>query len=438
MSSRKTTGAKLALAALSLCITALSVTTPAHAYVRESSNWNPSRLPVNYYINQGTIPSSLGTSAGIGAVEGGFASWAAPTCTSWRTNDLGNTSSSASTRDSTNVIMWLTAWPAEYGSSTIGVTTPVWTTGGYFIDADIVFNAYNFRWNTTGTGGGSYVDAQSIATHEEGHFLGLDHSPSTSAVMYASYSGGLKRTLTSDDQNGVCAIYPSGVAPTDSGVAPVDAGTTSSDPCARFGPTCMGCTRYAGCGFCGASGQCVSGTISGPSGGSCASDYAWYQTDCTTTTPTDAGTSTGTDAGSTSGGGRFGDPCSTPTDCASGGICAVSTGTGTGFCTQACADDCTCPAAYQCYDAGSVSICIPGGHNCATGNDAGTVLPGDDAAVLPGDDGGVVAADDAGPRGTHAGGCGCSTAGATHGGLASTALLLAALGMVGARRRRRG
>jgi MYXO-CTERM domain-containing protein len=340
--------------------------------------------------------------------------------------------------------MWLTAWPAEYGSSTIGVTTPVWS-GRYFIDADIVFNARNFGWNTTGTGGGgSNVDAQSIATHEEGHFLGLDHSASGAAVMYASYSGGLKRTLQTDDQNGVCAIYPSGAAATDAGPQP-DAGP-SADPCSAHGTTCSGCTPYAGCGFCGTTGQCASGTRTGPASGSCGA-WAWYEADCASIGPTDAGTAP-VDSGSATGGGRFGDPCAQPTDCASGGLCAVPSG-GTGFCTRACADDCGCPTAYDCYAvSATTSICIPGTNTCSmAGEDAAVVNPGDDAAVVnPGDDAAVVnpgddaaaSADDGGTsHGTRAGGCGCAAAGANDGGLGATALGLVLLGLVTSRRRTR-
>lgn len=421
-----------------------TIAAPAHAYVRESTNWNPSSLPISYYVNQGTIPASLGTTAGVGAVEGGFATWASPSCTRWSTTDAGNTTTVANTGDRRNVIMWVNAWPAELGSvsSVIGVTTPVWSSGGYFIDADIQFNNQGFRWNTTGTGGGNYVDAQSIATHEEGHFLGLDHSPTTSAIMYASYSGGLKRTLATDDQNGVCAIYPSGVAPTDTGVAPVDAGTSSGDPCSPLGSSCDGCTPYNGCGWCADSNQCLSGTRTGPLSGSCGS-WAWYQTDCASVGPTDAGTA-GVDA-ATSGGGRFGDPCTQPTDCGSGGICAVD-GTGNGFCTRACSDDCTCPTSYQCYDAGSISVCVPGANACSSGTDAGMVIPGDDAAVIPGDDAAVIPGDDAsvlsgddagGTTGrTHAGGCGCTAAGTGSRGLGGGLLGLALVGLFVARRRR--
>jgi MYXO-CTERM domain-containing protein len=441
---------RLASAAIAIAI-AFASASSAHAYVRESSNWNPSTLPISYYINQSTIPSSLGTSTGITAVDNGFATWATPTCTSWRATDAGNTSASANTGDRRNVIMWLTAWPAEYGSSTIGVTTPVWSSGGYFIDADIVFNAYNFTWNTTGTGGGgSNVDAQSIATHEEGHFLGLDHTPTSSAIMYASYSGGLKRTLQADDQNGVCAIYPSGVAASDAGPRPDAGGGSSSDPCAVHAPGCGDCTPYAGCGFCAETGLCVSGTRTGPTGSSCGA-WAWYESDCASVGTPDAGTvMPPVDAGSASGGGRFGDPCTQPTDCATGGLCAVDT-SGTGFCTRACADDCGCPDSYSCYAVSStISVCVPGTNTCSMGGtDAGTVLPGDDAAVLPGDDAGMVimpgddagditSSDDGGTT-THRtrGGCACSAAGTPANGSTGASLLgLIALGAVIARRRR--
>lgn len=394
-----------------------SLATPAHAYVREETNWNPSSLPITYSINQATIPGTLGMASGIGAVEGGFATWAAPTCTTWRATDAGNTTTTANTNDRRNVIMWLTSWPAELGSvnSVIGVTTPVWTSGGYFIDADIQFNAQHFTWNTTGTGSSSAVDAQSIATHEEGHFLGLDHTPTSTAIMYASYSSGLKRNLGTDDQNGVCAIYPSGVAATDSGIAPVDAGGTSSDPCSQWGNTCAGCTPHGGCGFCGATSQCVSGFMAGPRSGTCASDYAWYQTDCT---------------GMASTGGRFGDPCTQPTECASGGLCAIDQ-TGAGFCTRACGDDCSCPDAYQCYAASATtSICIPGTRTCST--------PAPDAGTTPDQDSGSMTTDDAGTHMRHTEGCGCAAAGASeNNGLGASALVLAALGLMTARRRRR-
>jgi len=45
------------------------------------------------------------------------------------------------------------------------------------------------------------TDLDTVALHEAGHTLGLDHSDDASSVMYAFYGGAL-RTLTDDDIGG--------------------------------------------------------------------------------------------------------------------------------------------------------------------------------------------------------------------------------------------
>lgn len=186
----------------------------ASGYAIGESRWNVATFPIVYRFNASTSPSTIGADAALMAIDAGMASWAAPACTRWRTTNAGATSATRATAgDRRNDFLWINSgWPAELGpvNSVIGVTTPVWTSGGYYIDADIQFNGVGFTWSLDGRRG--TVDTQSIATHEEGHFLGLDHSTQMSAVMYASYTGGIKRTLTADDIAGVCAIYPSGAA----------------------------------------------------------------------------------------------------------------------------------------------------------------------------------------------------------------------------------
>jgi Matrixin/Putative peptidoglycan binding domain len=49
-------------------------------------------------------------------------------------------------------------------------------------------------------------DFLTVAIHEVGHTLGLEHSADPTAVMFAFYSG-LRRTLRTDDINGIRAIY---------------------------------------------------------------------------------------------------------------------------------------------------------------------------------------------------------------------------------------
>jgi hypothetical protein len=63
------------------------------------------------------------------------------------------------------------------------------------------------------------VDLLTVATHEIGHTLGLDHSPDPDAIMYASYSGP-HRFLSDDDIAGIHAIYGVASAPNPAPQAP--------------------------------------------------------------------------------------------------------------------------------------------------------------------------------------------------------------------------
>lgn len=71
--------------------------------------------------------------------------------------------------------------------------------------SDIDINA-NYSW-ANGAAPGRY-DVQTIVLHEIGHSVGLDHSGNSNAVMYAyAYTNTTKRSLHSDDINGVQSIY---------------------------------------------------------------------------------------------------------------------------------------------------------------------------------------------------------------------------------------
>jgi MYXO-CTERM domain-containing protein len=404
----------------------------ASAYTPSASKWNPSSLPIGYRINAASAPASLGAAGAIAAVEAGFATWAAPACTTWRSRNDGATAMTrARSGDSERSVLWISStWPAELGSvnSTIGVTTPVWRSGGYFIDADIQFNAVGFRW---GTGTGGTVDTESIAVHEEGHFLGLDHTNVRGSIMLPSYSGGQIRSLSGDDQGGVCFLYPSGAAVPDSGV-PADSGVNpgggdvgavcnASSPCAA-GNRCV-CRSATDC-FCSRS---CSTSSPCPSGFQCAN------------------TSIGAlcipgGGGTMMGSGRTGDPCTAPDQCSSG-LC-VQGGGGAAFCSQACSDDCSCPNNFSCFmtSMAGLSVCGPGTNTCnPTSDDAGGGVLEPDASVPVMDSG--VAADAGESDGgrvppAEMGGCKCSTPGSTRSASGAWALAIVALGAVVARRRR--
>lgn len=223
----------------------------ASAFTRSSTTWAPNVLPVPYKVNVASIPSSLGQSAGLAAVDNGFSAWSNAGCTAWRSRNAGTSAvTRGSSTDNENSALWISgSWPGELGSvnSTIGITTTTYRTGGYFIDGDMQYNNVGFRW---GTGSGGTVDAQSITTHEEGHFLGLGHTTVAGSVMVASYASGQVRTLSSDDRSGVCTLYPPGYE--DAGV--LDAGPAPGS--LGFGAACADSSQCA-------SGICIQGSSGG-------------------------------------------------------------------------------------------------------------------------------------------------------------------------------
>jgi hypothetical protein len=73
------------------------------------------------------------------------------------------------------------------------------------INGDTTAGDFFLNTATTWNMGSSY-DLLTVTTHETGHVLGLDHSRTTSAEMYATYNG-VKTTLSSDDVAGIQSIY---------------------------------------------------------------------------------------------------------------------------------------------------------------------------------------------------------------------------------------
>lgn len=82
---------------------------------------------------------------------------------------------------------------------------------GAILDADILFNGRDWSFSTDRSPG--TFDVQDVATHEIGHFIGLDHSPVVGSSMwpYVNTRQWLHRSLSEDDQAGAVAVAPSGV-----------------------------------------------------------------------------------------------------------------------------------------------------------------------------------------------------------------------------------
>jgi hypothetical protein len=159
------------------------------------------------------------------------------TCNEVRYNENGPNQNAIIFRDD--------SWPYTDSNNTLGLTTVTFNAdNGEIFDADMEINASGKNLSVGDPVPARGFDLLSVVTHEVGHFLGLAHSNDPRATMYPSYKPGTTslRSLTSDDIDGVCSIYPStterevSVTVNPSGQLNAD----SCDPTPRhgFGTTC--------------------------------------------------------------------------------------------------------------------------------------------------------------------------------------------------------
>lgn len=140
-------------------------------------------------------------------------------------------------------------WPYSDPNSTLGLTTVTFNAEtGEIFDADMEINASGRNLSITDQVPANGFDLASVITHEAGHFFGLAHATDSKSTMFASYKPGTiaLRTLTADDSEGICAIYPTTatriVSTAASPTGKLDA--TACDPNPRHGLTAK-CTEPA-------------------------------------------------------------------------------------------------------------------------------------------------------------------------------------------------
>jgi hypothetical protein len=100
------------------------------------------------------------------------------------------------------------AWPHNDPANTLALTTVTFgVDSAEIFDADMEINSAQHTLSASEPPPPAAFDLQSIFTHEAGHFFGLAHATSPTAIMFAFYKTGAV-TLTQDDVDGVCSIYP--------------------------------------------------------------------------------------------------------------------------------------------------------------------------------------------------------------------------------------
>lgn len=344
----------------------LSVATPAHAYnfiydagcgPNQGAAW---RRTSNWYLNDRGY-SRIPRTDVEAVLSRSMDTWADPCCSAWSHSYAGSTSDGARSVSSRNVVEFAeSTWPGELGSvnSVIAVTLPVGSSNCSITSADMLFNAVGFTFRIDG----STVDLQSIATHEFGHWLGLDHSSESGSTMLPYYSNGIdERDLTPDDVEGVCALYPGACGCT------FDADCQPGQACVAGSCTTATCTVNDDCpahSICW-EGSCIPGCRDGSEcgdgeicdGGECVRDPALCSI-CS--------------------------PCTSSADCGGDGYYCVNTGAG-GVCTKSCSGGGSCDGdsvcrtvgdgsgnSYQlCFAPGDGALC-PSSYSC----DGAVAVPG--------------------------------------------------------------
>lgn len=152
----------------------------------------------NYRMDS-TIPSGW-----IGYLRNGGNAWTNVTPSHWVWNY------------STSSGWWLSYGSIDGPLGYLGETTKG-IVGGIFVYVSFKYDTAEDWYVGGGVPGANQIDLQSIATHEFGHGLGLDHTSgiycpgnTNNATMCTTYVIGsyFVRTLEGDDRNGVNTLYP--------------------------------------------------------------------------------------------------------------------------------------------------------------------------------------------------------------------------------------
>jgi hypothetical protein len=190
----------------------------------KADHWDFAAFPVTWNLNPSIGSNISGSRSVADLMQSSFNTWtSAPNAalSVTRGPDSAVNSESASppntnlicfvcadadfAKDASTLAVTITTTANAAGQSNLhnGTTTFV----GQLLKADIVFNpASKFTTDGGCPSGATCQDLQTVATHEVGHFFGLDHSAVVRAVMFPAASSLL--TLSYDDIAGISVLYP--------------------------------------------------------------------------------------------------------------------------------------------------------------------------------------------------------------------------------------
>ncbi len=177
------------------------------------TGWHLPSGGITWKLQESTAPPNIGPAAALAVLQTSFAAWSGADSGEQFAYG-GATGVKRAKRDGTSAVLW-----GKLGKGTIAATY-VWfsTVTHEAVEIDMVFNKKH-PWAVFSDGGGECqsdpdaYDLQNIATHEIGHWVGLDDlydDADADLTMYGFGAGGelKKRTLASGDVAGALAVAP--------------------------------------------------------------------------------------------------------------------------------------------------------------------------------------------------------------------------------------
>lgn len=154
-------------------------------------SWN-NRLPVRFYIGS-DVPEIYHAAIRRAADEYNFKMGRNLIYIPLNTLNKGQV-----LKDGFSSVHFLYEWP---DSQNVQAKTKIFFSGATIVEADIVVNAQDFRFNEDPFKAYfNTLDLMSLMVHEFGHVLGLAHMDTGDSVMHTYLSNGeIRRTLTDED-----------------------------------------------------------------------------------------------------------------------------------------------------------------------------------------------------------------------------------------------
>lgn len=154
----------------------------------------PTGAVIDYYINANTDDVTDETAATKSAAT----SWSQICPANLRLTYGGSTSLTGNSSDGVNIVNWV-----DEGDNGVLATAYIWYSQDTILETDMVFNDH-YDWDTSGVEGN--YDVETVALHEFGHWVGLDHN---SGIMSPSYST-VERSIDNDAESGFKDMYDCG------------------------------------------------------------------------------------------------------------------------------------------------------------------------------------------------------------------------------------